>query len=89
MKKFTLIIDAFGQSPQFLIKRKNYNHSVFGGIITIILYGISIISLIFFSQELFLKRAPSVTYLQKVMNILKKSNTMETMNFLLGYRALV
>ena len=60
MKKFTLIIDAFGQSPQFLIKRKNYYHSVFGGIITIILYGISVISLIFFSQELFLKRAPSV-----------------------------
>ena len=84
MKKFTLIIDAFGQSPQFLIKRKNYYHSVFGGIITIILYGISVISLIFFSQELFLKRAPSVNLSTESDEHPEKIQYYDNYEFLIG-----
>lgn len=60
MKKLLLFVDQFGQTPQFLIKRNNHFHSVFGGIITIILYVVGLVSLIFFSEEIVFKNSPSV-----------------------------
>lgn len=60
MKKIILFIDQFGYTPQFLVKKENQYHSIFGGIITILLYVIGFVAFCFFAQEIFLKNSPSV-----------------------------
>ena len=32
MKKIILLIDQFGYTPQFIVKKENQYHSIFGGI---------------------------------------------------------
>ena len=60
MKKIILLIDQFGYTPQFIVKKENQYHSIFGGITTILLYFIGFVAFCFFAQEIFLKKSPSV-----------------------------
>lgn len=60
MKKIILLIDQFGYTPQFIVKKENQYHSIFGGITTILLYVIGFVAFCFFAQEIFLKKSPSV-----------------------------
>ena len=53
-------IDAFGETPQLQINQKSQYHTLFGEIMSVLLYFISLIAIGFFSIEIFLKRSPSV-----------------------------
>ena len=60
IRNLTILIDLFGHTPAFVINDKLLYKTFFGGIITIVVIIIAVISTIFFSQELFLRKSPSV-----------------------------
>ena len=60
MKKMLISIDAFGETPRLQINQKSQYHTLFGEIMSVLLYFISLIAIGFFSIEIFLKRSPSV-----------------------------
>lgn len=63
--KILLLIDSFGRTPHFLIKKRLRLSSIFGGIMTIILYLIAVIVGIFFGQDLIYRNNPSVNLSSK------------------------
>ena len=62
IKSFITIVDLFGHIPSFLINKKLQYKTFFGGFLSILAIIVAIITAIFFSQELFLKKSPSVNF---------------------------
>ena len=60
MKKYIQKLDVFGEMPKLLIKNEIRHHSLFGGLMTLVLICISIIAFCFFAPELFIKNSPSL-----------------------------
>ena len=60
IQTFITFIDLFGHSPTFIINNNLQYKTFFGGILSILAIIIAVITTIFFSQELFLKKSPSV-----------------------------
>ena len=60
IQTFITVIDLFGHSPTFIIDNKLQYKTFFGGILSILAIIVAVITTIFFSQELFLKKSPSV-----------------------------
>ena len=60
IQTFIIFIDLFGHSPTFIINNNLQYKTFFGGILSILAIIIAVITTIFFSQELFLKKSPSV-----------------------------
>ena len=60
IKSFVTIVDLFGHIPSFIINKKLQYKTFFGGFLSILGIIVAIITAIFFSQELFLKKSPSV-----------------------------
>ena len=62
IQTFITVIDLFGHSPTFIINNNLQYKTFFGGILSILAIIVAIITAIFFSQELFLKKSPSVNF---------------------------
>ena len=62
IQTFITVIDLFGHSPTFIINNSIHHKTFFGGILSILAIIVAIITAIFFSQELFLKKSPSVNF---------------------------
>ena len=60
IQTFITVIDLFGHSPTFIINNSIHHKTFFGGILSILAIIVAVITTIFFSQELFLKKSPSV-----------------------------
>ena len=60
MFNFFLLIDQFGETLQLLINGKERYKTVFGGIMTLCILIISLITFCFFLKEIFSKESPSV-----------------------------
>ena len=60
MKKILFLVDQYGYTPNFVIKKDEQYHSLFGSIMTLCLFGISLIAILVFTEELFAKESPSV-----------------------------
>ena len=82
--KALLFVDQFGQTPQFLIKKDIQYHSIFGGLMTILVYIIGLIALIFFSQEIFSKNSPSVNLATQNDGHPSKIDYFDNFEFLIG-----
>ena len=82
--KALLFVDQFGQTPQFLIKKDIQYHSIFGGLMTILVYIIGLIALIFFSQEIFNKNSPSVNLATQNDGHPSKIDYFDNFEFLIG-----
>ena len=84
MKQFFINIDIFGYIPSLSIQKQLHYHTFFGGILTVILILISIITIIFFSQELFNKKSPSVNLSTESLMNAPKLNYFDNFEFLIG-----
>jgi len=60
IQTFITVIDLFGHSPTFIIDNKLQYKTFFGGFLSILAIIVAVITAIFFSQELFFKKSPSV-----------------------------
>ena len=58
-------MDLFGYAPTFIINYKLRFKTLFGGILSIIFFILGLISTIFFSKELYLRKNPSVNLIPK------------------------
>lgn len=84
--KFLLLIDTFGRNPHFLIKKNPKIFSAFGGIMTIALYIVAGISLLFFGQELIYRTNPSVNLSSKSTNHPEEIPYFNNYEFMIGLR---
>ena len=65
VEKIISNVDLFGHAPTFIINTKLTFKTFFGGILSIIFFILGLISTIFFSKELYLRKNPSVNLIPK------------------------
>ena len=85
-KNFIILIDIFGHYPSFVIQNKLLHKTIFGGIITIFVIFISIISTIFFSQELLFRKCPYINLSTEIYNNPKRINYYNNFEFAIGIK---
>ena len=84
IKEYLRIIDIFGYNPSFIIKNNLQYKTHIGGILTLIVIIISIITLIFFSEELYKKKSPSVNLITEGFLHPSKINFFDNFEFIIG-----
>ena len=84
MKKVLLLIDQFGETPQFLINNRSHFSSLFGSIMTIFLFMITLIALFFFSEEIILRHSPSVNLSTQTEEHPRKIKYFNNFEFMIG-----
>ena len=84
MKKYIQKLDVFGEMPKLLIKNEIRNHSLFGGLMTLVLICISIVAFCLFAQELFIKTSPSVNLSTQTNTHPDQINYFNNFEFLIG-----
>jgi hypothetical protein len=77
-------IDLFGHAPTFIINNKLKFKTFFGGILSIIVFVLGLVATIFFSQELFSKRSPSVNLNTETYLNPDKLNYFDNFEFIAG-----
>ena len=84
IRDFFIDIDIFGYAPSLSIKNQLFYQTIFGGLLTLLIIIITIITLIFFSQELFNKNSPSVNLSMDALNHPQRLNYFDNFEFLIG-----
>ena len=84
MKKYIQKLDVFGEMPKLLIKNEIRHHSLFGGLMTLVLICISIVAFCLFAQELFIKTSPSVNLSTQTNSHPDQINYFNNFEFLIG-----
>ena len=84
IKEYLRIIDFFGHAPSFIIKNNLKYKTHIGGLLTLIVIIISIITLIFFSEELYSKKSPSVNLITEANLNPSKINFFDNFEFIIG-----
>ena len=84
METIFIDIDVFGYTPSLSIKNQLFYQTIFGGLLTLLIVIITIITLIFFSQELFNKNSPSVNLSMEALNHPQRLNYFDNFEFLIG-----
>ena len=77
-------IDIFGYIPSLSIKNQLFYQTFFGGLLTLLIVLLAIITLIFFSQELFHRNSPSVNLSMEALNHPQRLNYFDNFEFLIG-----
>jgi hypothetical protein len=85
-RNFIILIDLFGHYPSFVIHNRLIHKTFFGGIITIIVVFIAIITTIFFSQELLYRKYPYVNLSTEIYNNPKKIDYYNNFEFAIGIK---
>ncbi len=84
MQTIFIDIDIFGYTPSLSIKNQLFYQTIFGGLLTLLIVIITLITLIFFSQELFNKNSPSVNLSMDALNHPQRLNYFDNFEFLIG-----
>ena len=84
IKEYLRIIDFFGHDPSFIIKNNLKYKTHIGGLLTLIVIIISVITLIFFSEELYSKKSPSVNLITEANLNPSKINFFDNFEFIIG-----
>ena len=84
METIFIDIDVFGYTPSLSIKNQLFYQTIFGGLLTLLIIIITLITLIFFSQELFNKNSPSVNLSMDALNHPQRLNYFDNFEFLIG-----
>ena len=84
IKEYLKIIDFFGHNPSFIIKNNLKYKTHIGGLLTLIVIIISVITLIFFSEELYSKKSPSVNLITEANLNPSKINFFDNFEFIIG-----
>ena len=65
---YFLLMDSFGVNINFYLNGNKYYRSHFGGLITLLIYVVTILCGVFFSDELFLKNKPKISTASAINN---------------------
>ena len=84
IKEYLRFIDFFGHNPSFIIKNNLKYQTHIGGLLTLIVIIISVITLIFFSEELYNKKSPSVNLITEANLHPSKINFFDNFEFIIG-----
>ena len=85
-KNFIVLIDLFGHYPSFVIHKRLLHKTFFGGIMTIIVVFIAVISTIFFSQELLFRKCPYMNISTEIYNNPEKIDFYDNFEFAIGIK---
>ena len=85
-KNFIVLIDLFGHYPSFVIHKRLLHKTFFGGIMTIIVVFIAVISTIFFSQELLFRKCPYMNISTEIYNNPEKIDFYNNFEFAIGIK---
>jgi hypothetical protein len=85
ISKIIKSVDQMGLTPQFLIEKKKKYNTVSGGLLSILIYTLSILACFFFGKELYLKQDPTVISSNYFENDPRPFNlTTKNFNFFVG-----
>ena len=84
IKELLKTIDIFGHNPSFIIEKNLQYKTHVGGFLTIIICVISVVTLIFFSQELYNKNSPSVNLITETYLHPTKIDLFDNFEFIIG-----
>jgi hypothetical protein len=82
-------VDKLGLTPQFLIERKQKYNTVSGGILSILIFILTLLACIFFGKELYLKADPTVILSNSFDKDARLFNlTAKNFNFFIGVQGI-